>query len=413
MKHILIDYENIQPKSFNDIETNECHIWLFLGVNQQKSLPLELVETLLKFDSKNVHIIRMQHTGKNALDFYLSFYLGKISEIDSQSDVCIVARDSGYDVLVEHLNSVYDGIDIIRSVNANQLSLAYDLDDKIESDIEQIQLVVQENQNNFCYSSSRVEMKTEYDLAQSLEEKVPKTLIHDCYILVFDAIVSNEVFLPSYKANLLSAMKKYALTIILKNFDSTEQDYIVEKVFEKFVKVGLIDIDGKNEKLSYNVDTKGILNLVTDKILLSKAKTVETLNNVVRQKLANYRQVNNEEQVSLVVKYLKREGLIKQNNQTICYSPFDTIKVNTVNTSKVSNDSNEKSKSSATIYQRAIALIRNRPISSRPSKKSSLVNYLQSHLRDEDSKVIDNLVKQMINNKIIVISDSNKLSYKI
>lgn len=413
MKHILIDYENIQPKSFNDIETNECHIWLFLGVNQQKSLPLELVETLLKFDSKNVHIIRMQHTGKNALDFYLSFYLGKISEIDCQADVCILARDSGYDVLVEHLNSVYDGIDIIRSVNANQLSLAYDLDDKIESDLEQIQLVVQKNQNNLCYSSSRVEMKIEYDLAQSLEEKVPKTLIHDCYILVFDAIVSNEVFLPSYKANLLSAMKKYALTIILENFDSTEQDYIVEKVFEKFVKVGLIDIDGKNEKLSYNVDTKGILNLVTDKILLSKAKTVETLNNVVRQKLANYRQVNNEEQVSLVVKYLKREGLIKQNNQTICYSPFDTIKVNTVNTSKVSNDSNEKSKSSATIYQRAIALIRNRPISSRPSKKSSLINYLQSHLRDEDSKVIDNLVKQMINNKIIVISDSNKLSYKI
>lgn len=410
MKHILIDYENIQPKSFNDIETNECHIWLFLGVNQQKSLPLELVETLLKFDSKNVHIIRMQHTGKNALDFYLSFYLGKISEIDSQADVCILARDSGYDVLVEHLNSVYDGIDIIRSVNANQLSLAYELDDKIESDIEQTQLVVQESQNNLCYSSSRVEMKTEYDLAQSLEEKVPKTLIHDCYILVFDAIVNNEAFLPSYKANLLSAMKKYALTIILENLDSTEQDYIVEKVFEKFVKVGLIDFDGKNEKLSYNVDTKGILNLVTDKILLSKAKTVETLNNVVRQKLANYRQVNNEEQVSLVVKYLKREGLIKQNNQTICYSPFDTIKVNT---SKVSNDSNEKSKSSATIYQRAIALIRKRPISSRPSKKSSLINYLQSHLRDEDSKVIDNLVKQMINNKIIVVSDSNKLSYKI
>lgn len=410
MKHILIDYENIQPKSFNDIETNKCHIWLFLGVNQQKSLPLELVETLLKFDSKNVHVIRMQHTGKNALDFYLSFYLGKISEIDSQADVCILARDSGYDVLVEHLNSVYDGIDIIRSVNANQLSLAYDLYDKIESDIEQIQLVVQENQNNLCNSSNRVEMETEYNLAQSLEEKIPKTLIHDCYILVFDAIVNSEVFLPSYKANLLSAMKKYALTITLENFDSTEQDYIVEKVFEKFVKVGLIDFDGKNEKLSYNVDTKGVLNLVTDKILLSKAKTVETLNNVVRQKLANYRQVNNEEQVSLVVKYLKREGLIKQNNQTICYSPFDNIKVNT---SKVSNDNNEKSKSSATIYQRAIALLKERPISSRPSKKSTLINYLKNHLRNEDSKAVENLINQMIANKIIIISNANKLSYKI
>ena len=75
MKHILIDYENIQPKSFDNVEVAQCHVWLFLGVNQQKSLPLELVETLLRFDNKNVHIIKMQHAGKNALDFYLSFYL--------------------------------------------------------------------------------------------------------------------------------------------------------------------------------------------------------------------------------------------------------------------------------------------------------------------------------------------------
>ncbi|KAA0914032.1 PIN domain-containing protein [Psychrobacter sp. ANT_WB68] len=409
MKHILIDYENIQPKSFNDIETNECHIWLFLGVNQQKSLPLELVETLLKFDNKNVHIIRMQHTGKNALDFYLSFYLGKISEIDSQADVCILARDSGYDVLVEHLNSVYDGIDIIRSANANQLSLAYDLDDKIKSDIEKIQLVVQENQNNLCNSSNHVEMKNEYALAQSLEETISKTLIHDCYILVFDTILNSEVFLPNHKANLLSAMKKYALTTTLENFNSAEQDCIVEKVFEKFVKAGLISLDTKTKKLGYKVNSQGLLDLVTDKVLLSKAKTIEGLNNVIKQKLANYRQVNNEEQVSLVVTWLKNQGFIKQDNQIISYPPFDNIKVNT---NKVSSDNNEKSKSSATIYQRAVALLKERPISTRPSKKASLTNYLKSNLRNEDAKVIDNLVKQMVSNKIIIISGSNKLSYK-
>lgn len=406
MKHILIDYENIQPKSFNDIETNEYHIWLFLGVNQQKSLPLELVETLLTFDSKNVHIIRMQHTGKNALDFYLSFYLGKISEIDSQADVCILARDSGYDVLVEHLNSVYDGIDIIRSANANQLSLAYDLDDEIESDIEQIQLVIQENQNNLCNSSNHVEMKNEYALAQSLEETIPKTLIHDCYILVFDSIVNSEVFLPSYKANLLSSMKKYALTTTLEKFNSAEQDYIVEKVFEKFVKAGLISLDIKTKKLSYKVNSQGLLDLVTDKVLLSKAKTVEGLNKVIKQKLANYRQLNNEEQVNLVIKYLKKEGLIKQSNQTICYPDLDNIEI------KKSNDA-AKDKNSITMYQRAIRLIKDRPINSRPSKKSTLINYLKNHLRNDDSKAVENLINQMVTNKIIIVSNANKLSYKI
>ena len=73
----------------------------------------------------------------------------------------------------------------------------------------------------------------------------------------------------------------------------------------------------------------------------------------------------------------------------------------------------EKNKTSATVYQRAIAAIKSRPLKSRPSKKSSLINYLKSHLRNEDSRVIDNLVKQMISNKVISISNTNKLSYKV
>ena len=404
MKHILIDYENIQPKNFNDIEANECHIWLFLGVNQQKSLPLELVETLLKFDSKNVHIIRMQHTGKNALDFYLSFYLGKISEIDSQADVYILARDSGYDVLVEHLNSVYDGINIIRSANANQLSLAYNLDDEIQSDIEKTQFIVEGKQNTLCDNINNVVTKNENAVAQLPEDNIPKAVIHDCYVLVFDSIVNRKVFLPSYKSNLLYWMKQYVPANILEKFNGIEQDYIFEQVLEKFIKAGLISLD--KEKLSYKVDSQGVLDLVTDKVLLSKAKTVEGLNKVIKQKLENYRQLNNEEQINLVIKYLKKEGLIKQSNKNISYPVPANIEIKKIN-------GVAKDKSSITMYQRAIELLKKRPISSRPSKKASLTNYLKSNLRNEDAKVIDNLVKQMVSNKMIVISDSNKLSYKI
>ena len=410
MKHILIDYENIQPKSFDDIETDECHIWLFLGTNQQKSLPLELVETLLGFNSKNVHIIKMQHTGKNALDFYLSFYLGKISEIDSCADVCILARDSGYDVLVEHLNSVYDGMDIIRAADTNQLNLNYLLENSTETDIEQTQLLIQDSQNLLfncaTCSDSHVVIKNDNFLGQSIEDNIPKAVIHDCYVLAFDSIVNSEVFLPTYKSNLLSAVKKYALAKALESFDESEQDYIIEKVFDKFIKTGLIRLNTGSGKLSYKTDSQGILELVTEKVLLSRAKTITGLNNVIKQKLASYRQENDEEQVSLVVTWLKDQGLIQQNNQNICYPTLEDIKIN-------ESQSINKNKSSNTIYQRAIALIKNRPISSRPSKKSSLINYLQSHLRDEDSKVIDNLVKQMINNKAIIIASSNKLSYKI
>lgn len=408
MKHILIDYENIQPKSFDNLEVDQCHVWLFLGVNQQRSLPLELVETLLRFDNKNVHIIKMQHAGKNALDFYLSFYLGKISEIDSKADVCILARDSGYDILVEHLNSAHDGMNIMRLESANQLNVADESNKNTVLDKEQSKLVIDDNQDTLYDNVLEVVRENKIVLAQPPEEKISKAVVHDCYVLVFDSIVNRKVFLPSYKSNLLHLMKKYVPVSILESFNNLEQDYIFEQVFDKFVKLGLISHDQNEEKLSYKIDSQGILDLVTDQVLLSRAKKSDGLNNVIKQKLSSYRQMNNEEQVNLVLRYLKKNDLIKQDNQAIYYPPFDNTK-----TSKSTDNNSEKNKVSATIYQRAIALIKKRPIGTRPSKKSSLINYLKSNICNEDPKIIDNLVKQMISNKVIVISDTNKLSYKI
>jgi len=411
MKHILIDYENVQPKSFDNIETKDCHIWLFLGVNQQKSLPLELVETLLRFDNEKTHIIKMQHVGKNALDFYLSFYLGKISEIDSNADVFILARDSGYDVLVEHLNSAYHGMKILRSASANQLNIVYESNGKNALDIEKSQITVEDNQNFLCDNVNSVSTEEKESLIQTVANDIPKaTVINEFYISVFDSIVKRKVFLPSYKSNLLYSMKKYIPVTVLERFNSTQQDYIFEEVFKKFVKAGLIIPDENEEKLSYKVDSEGILGLVTHQVLLSKAKEIDGLNNVIKQKLASYRQLNDKQQVDLIVIYLKKKGLIRQDNKAIYYSSFGDVRVNL---SKNSQANIEKSKPSITIYQTAVALIKNRPAGTRPSKKSSLINYLKSHLRNEDPKVIDKLVKQMVNNKVIVVSNTNKLSYKI
>lgn len=405
MKHILIDYENIQPKSFSDIDTSECHIWLFLGVHQQKSLPLELVETLLQFNSQNVHLIKMQNSGKNALDFYLAFYLGKISEIDRNADVCILARDSGYDVLVEHLNSVYDGMDIIRSANTEQLTVADDaFEDAASSAIKEKQPVVEDSPPAVCISSHQISMERDNDIVYSIEETVSKSVVEDCYVLVFDSIVNRKALLPNYKLNLLNRMKKYVPVEVLASFNTTEQDYIFEKVFDKFVKLGLISIDIESNKLSYKVSSQGVLELVADHVLQSRAKTVTGLNNVIKQKLATYRQVNDEKEVRLVLTWLKKQGLVRQDNQKICYPALDSQNV---------TESKARDSGPQIAYQRAMASIKSRPISNRPSKKSALKNHLQSHLRNEDPKVIDNIIKQMIANKVVTTSNTNKLSYKV
>ena len=112
----------------------------------------------------------------------------------------------------------------------------------------------------------------------------------------------------------------------------------------------------------------------------------------------------------MVIIWLKNQEFIRQNNETISYSILDDKKTHP---NKMLNDDSDSSKPSTTVYQRAITAIKSRPLKSRPSNKSSLVNYLKSHLRHTDTKVIDNLIKQMINNKVILVSGADKLSYTI
>ncbi|PNK61205.1 PIN domain-containing protein [Psychrobacter sp. FDAARGOS_221] len=104
MQHILVDYESIQPTSIKLLDSKDCHVWLFLGVQQQKNLPLALVESLLEFQSKNIHIIKMPYSGKNALDLYLAYHLGHILALDPKANIQVLARDGGYDKLIDHLN---------------------------------------------------------------------------------------------------------------------------------------------------------------------------------------------------------------------------------------------------------------------------------------------------------------------
>ncbi len=84
MKHLLIDFENVQPQNLDNLPTDGIHIWLFLGA-VHKSLPVSLVKSLLRFGERT-HLVQLQKTGKNALDFYLSYYLGQITATDPKPE---------------------------------------------------------------------------------------------------------------------------------------------------------------------------------------------------------------------------------------------------------------------------------------------------------------------------------------
>lgn len=101
--YILIDYENVQPSTFELPKDYPFKVIVFVGASQTK-IPIDLV-TAMQNLGHNAQYVRVEEKGKNALDFYITFYLGKYFEKDPMGYFHIISKDTGFDILIQHLKS--------------------------------------------------------------------------------------------------------------------------------------------------------------------------------------------------------------------------------------------------------------------------------------------------------------------
>ncbi|MCZ0945146.1 MAG: PIN domain-containing protein [Gammaproteobacteria bacterium] len=108
---LLVDYENIQP-SFRAERLSDTRIVFFHGA-QQGDAPAKLKSQLSSIDAE---FVRCTKTGKNALDFHLTYYLGRLAAQHPNDDFHVLSKDKGYDPLIEHLKN--KGADVRRLEHA-------------------------------------------------------------------------------------------------------------------------------------------------------------------------------------------------------------------------------------------------------------------------------------------------------
>jgi hypothetical protein len=109
---IFVDFENTQQIS-DDIITPESKVIILVGLNQENKAADVTKELLKKVAS--VELIRVNGQGPNALDFFITFYLGVyIDRIIAvkEANVTICSNDTGYDPLITSLKN--NGISIQR-----------------------------------------------------------------------------------------------------------------------------------------------------------------------------------------------------------------------------------------------------------------------------------------------------------
>ena len=100
---VLIDFESVQPDSLAELNQDHFKVLVFIGSNQTR-MPVEVV-TAMQGMGERAEYVRISGNGRNALDFHIAFYIGKLAERDPSAFFHIISKDTGYDPLVQHLKS--------------------------------------------------------------------------------------------------------------------------------------------------------------------------------------------------------------------------------------------------------------------------------------------------------------------
>ena len=99
---MLVDFENVQAVDFNKLD-GDIHVVIFTGAAQTK-IPLDLVAKTQKMGSR-LEWKHVDKAGKNALDFFIAYQLGKIFEREPQAQCYVLTKDKGFDPLLKHLQA--------------------------------------------------------------------------------------------------------------------------------------------------------------------------------------------------------------------------------------------------------------------------------------------------------------------
>ena len=295
MKHLLIDFENIQPQNLDKLPTEDTHIWLFLGT-QHKSLSISLVESLLPFGER-VHLIHLQKSGKNALDFYLSYYLGKIIATDTDAQIGILSRDGGYDILVEHILEKQEAKGVVRLANID--------------DVQHIKI--------------NTKPPTKILEPHSKPENClkPPQPLAPYFQAALAALRQPNAVRPSRLHNLQQKLCKYILREQLQGKTDEECETTVAQIIHRLKSQNLISVNSQGVVI-YHISDDDLLQKIQRYILNIKPKTFTEFQAAV-QKRADALSLSSQVDIQAFARHLREQNHIRQKKGKIEYAPFSSL----------------------------------------------------------------------------------------
>lgn len=122
---VLVDFESVQPTSFGQLSPDYFRVKVFVGATQSK-LSFELVTAIQQMGDR-AEYIKIAGIGRNALDFHIAYYIGRIAAERPEAFFHIISKDTGFDPLIQHLREKdifcgrWESIEEIPAVKAAQV----------------------------------------------------------------------------------------------------------------------------------------------------------------------------------------------------------------------------------------------------------------------------------------------------
>lgn len=98
---LLVDFENVQNIDVSIIPHKDIEIKIFVGQSQNK-ISFDLVQATQCFGNA-IEWIKVEGIGSNSLDFYIAFYLGRLSRDNPKTTFIILSKDKGFDPLIKYI----------------------------------------------------------------------------------------------------------------------------------------------------------------------------------------------------------------------------------------------------------------------------------------------------------------------
>jgi hypothetical protein len=101
---LLIDHENVQPEGLPPANGGQFKVKVFLGSHQTR-VNVNLARALQALGPDAVEYVTVEGNGRNALDFHIAYYIGRLAAENPDAFFHIVSKDTGFDPLIRHLKA--------------------------------------------------------------------------------------------------------------------------------------------------------------------------------------------------------------------------------------------------------------------------------------------------------------------